>query len=338
MRIVSPQETWNSSNTFSPASFPKSLISSIQGDQKDQCSELPDNVQNTINQYKNGFGSPLKSSESQRILASSLPYYGWVSCPEETDGSENSQHYLPSLRNVATERAVSPSFLKQNNSNIFTPSVHMNHEARIPPLSHSQDVTDSNLSSYLQKEFHASNAAVGGKLDTSDSSVLPKNSEAFAHQDINNHFFHVQTQPLIMHCNSDQASKQAWYLVSKKDDFFASFNEFPFQRSSKNFLEKFAGMADSSAGVQDKGTVWPKYPSDHTLDSLAPHFSLCDSFANPNEQRNLNFYPKARESSRKRQPGESLLNHKEKDVLTGIVKSCENLLRLVFILKTEISR
>ncbi|KYO35152.1 hypothetical protein Y1Q_0001038 [Alligator mississippiensis] len=166
VRIVSPQETWNSSNTFSPASFPKSLISSIQGDQKDQCSELPDNVQNTINQYKNGFGSPLKSSESQRILASSLPYYGW--------------------------------------------------------------------------------------------------------------------------------------------------------RSSKNFLEKFAGMADSSAGVQDKGTVWPKYPSDHTLDSLAPHFSLCDSFANPNEQRNLNFYPKARESSRKRQPGESLLNHKEKDVLTGL--------------------
>ncbi|XP_025064756.1 uncharacterized protein C9orf84-like [Alligator sinensis] len=77
-------------------------------------------------------------------------------------------------------------------------------------------------------------------------------------------------------------------------------------------------MADSSAGVQDKGTLWPKYPSDHTLDSLAPHFSLCDSFANPNEQRNLNFYPKARESSRKRQPGESLLNHKEKDVLTGL--------------------
>ncbi|XP_025064762.1 uncharacterized protein C9orf84 [Alligator sinensis] len=198
VRIVSPQENWNSSNTFSPASFPKSLISSIQGDQKDQCSELPDNVQNTINQYKNGSGSPLKSSESQRILASSLPYYGWVSCPEETDGSENSQHYLPSLRNVATERAVSPSFLKQNNSNIFTSSVHMNHEARIPPLSHSQDVTDSNLSSYLQKEFHASNAAVGSKLDTSDSSVLPKNSEAFAHQDINNHFFHVQTQPLII--------------------------------------------------------------------------------------------------------------------------------------------
>ncbi|XP_019410273.1 PREDICTED: uncharacterized protein C9orf84 homolog [Crocodylus porosus] len=322
VRTVSPQENWNVSNTFSPASFPKSLISSIQGNQKDQCSELPDNVQNTINQswdfYKNRSGSPLKSSESQRILASSLPYYGWVSCPEETDGSENSQHYLPSLRYVATERAVSPSFLKQNNSNIFTPSVHVNYEARIPPLSHSQDVTDSNFSSYLQKDFHASNAAVGSKLVTSDSSVLPKNSEAFVHQDINNHLFHVQTQPLTMHCNSDQASKQEWYLVSKKDDFFANFNEFPFQRSSKNFLEKFAGMADSSAGVQYKGSLWPEYPYDHTLDSSAPDFSLCDSFANPNEQKNLNFYPKARESSRKRRPGESLLNLKEKDVLTGL--------------------
>uniref|UniRef100_A0A674JEX5 Shortage in chiasmata 1 n=1 Tax=Terrapene triunguis TaxID=2587831 RepID=A0A674JEX5_9SAUR len=127
----------------------------------------------------------------------------------------------------------------------------------------------------------------------------------------------VQRPPHRLHYNSD--SKHARYLVSKKD-FFATFNDFPFQQSSKNFQGEFGGLAYSCPEAQVEETLWSEYPSSHALDSFAPDLRLCDSVANPDEYSSLNFHQIAGEFSGKRRPSASLSNLTEKDVLTGFAQ------------------
>uniref|UniRef100_A0A8C3SA90 Shortage in chiasmata 1 n=1 Tax=Chelydra serpentina TaxID=8475 RepID=A0A8C3SA90_CHESE len=115
------------------------------------------------------------------------------------------------------------------------------------------------------------------------------------------------------------ASKRARYLVSKKD-VFATFNDFPFQQSSKNFQGEFGGLAYSCPEAQVEETLWSEYPSSHALDSLAPDLRLCDSVANPDEYSSLDFHQIAGEFSGKRRPSASLSNLTENDVLTGFAQ------------------
>ncbi|TFK10358.1 apoptosis-stimulating of p53 protein 2 [Platysternon megacephalum] len=145
-KTISPQEQWSCFNmTFPQASFSKSLLSNIQGD--DHYSELLDNVQNSTSQsldyYKNESCSA-RSSERQSMLTSSLSYCGQVSCFDETDHDINGQQYLPFMKNMGTESADSSSFLKQSDSDVFSlESSHVNYEARVSPPETPKEYYDS---------------------------------------------------------------------------------------------------------------------------------------------------------------------------------------------------
>uniref|UniRef100_A0A8C8RHS9 Shortage in chiasmata 1 n=1 Tax=Pelusios castaneus TaxID=367368 RepID=A0A8C8RHS9_9SAUR len=180
MKTISSQEQWSCFNmTFPQASFSKSLLSSIQGDdQNDRYSELLDNIQSSTNQslnyYKNESCSPSGSTERKSMLRSSLSYCGQVSCFDETDHNVNGQQYLPFLKNVKTERAPSFSFLKWRGTDVFSrESTHVNYEPRISPLSYNQVSTDTDFASYLQKGILPSNAVMGQRQDFT---LLPKDS------------------------------------------------------------------------------------------------------------------------------------------------------------------
>ncbi|CAM4680188.1 unnamed protein product [Lepidochelys kempii] len=90
------------------------------------------------------------------------------------------------------------------------------------------------------------------------------------------------------------------------------------KQSSKNFQGEFRGLPYRCPEAQVEETLWSEYPSSHALDSFAPDLRLCDSVANPDEYRSLNFHQIAGEFSGKRRPSASLSNLTEKDVLTGL--------------------
>uniref|UniRef100_A0A8C4W9N7 Shortage in chiasmata 1 n=1 Tax=Gopherus evgoodei TaxID=1825980 RepID=A0A8C4W9N7_9SAUR len=310
-KTISPQEQWSCFNmTFPQASFSKSLLSNIQGDY--HYSELLDNIENNTSQcldyYKNESCSPSRSSERQSMLTSSLSYCGQVSCFDETDRDINGQQYLPFMKNVGTESADSSSFLKQSDSDVFSlESSHVNYEARISPPETPKEYYNSGKLSFHFMEVLGLHFIGGGchSLKYFQRGSQQKMFENPLHQGIKKNLF--------------DASKHAQYLVSKKD-FFATFNDFPFQQSSKNFQGEFGGLAYSCPEAQGEETLWSEYPSIQALDSFAPDLRLCDSVANPDEYSSLNFHQIAGEFSGKRRPNASLSNLTEEDVLTGFAQ------------------
>ncbi|XP_010211050.1 PREDICTED: uncharacterized protein C9orf84 homolog [Tinamus guttatus] len=183
----------------------------------------------------------------------------------------------------------------QDKAQAATGPSDVNSEASVPPLSHHQEFIDSDLSSYMQRKPSSSGAAVGKRQDFF---VVPKDYEDLAHPDVKSSV-HVQQQPFMLYCSSDNYSKNS------EENFFSTSSEYASPERSNSFLE-FRDVTSRSAEILIDKTPWNDHSSACAYDSFVP--------VDPDELQSLSFQSRARESSRKRVKSASLLWTEETNV------------------------
>uniref|UniRef100_A0A8C3FRH0 Shortage in chiasmata 1 n=1 Tax=Chrysemys picta bellii TaxID=8478 RepID=A0A8C3FRH0_CHRPI len=281
-KTVSPQEQWSCFNmTFPQASFSKSLLSNIQGDY--HYSELLDNIQNSRSQ--------------------SLDYYKNESCSPSRSGERQSM--------------LTSSLSYCGQVSCFDETDHDINGQQYLPFMKNVGTESADSSSFL-KQSESDVFSLESSHVNYEARISPPETPK-EYYDSGKLSFHVIEQIRIYEC-IPFFFELKFHCKPLHQDFFATFNDFPFQQSSKNFQGEFGGLAYSCPEAQVEETLWSEYPSSHALDSFAPDLRLCDSVANPDEYSSLNFHQIAGEFSGKRRPSASLSNLTEKDVLTGFAQ------------------